>query len=38
MAASYALGDLNGDGQEDLLVANPAGAELVLFLKKSRTF
>lgn len=38
MAASYALGDLNGDGQEDLLVANPAGAELVLFLKNSGHF
>lgn len=38
MAASYALGDLNGDGQEDLLVANPAGAELVLFLKNPGHF
>lgn len=38
MAASYALGDLSGDGQEDLLVANPAGAELVLFLKERGHF
>ena len=38
MAASYALGDLSGDGQEDLLVANPASAELVLFLKNSGQF
>jgi len=38
MAASYALGDLSGDGQEDLLVANPAGAELVLFLKNTGHF
>jgi hypothetical protein len=37
-AASYALGDLNGNGQQDLLVANPAGAELVLFLKESGYF
>jgi hypothetical protein len=37
-AASYAFGDLNGDGQQDLLVANPAGAELVLFLKESEHF
>lgn len=38
MSASYALGDLNGDERQDLLVANPAGAELVLFLKESGHF
>ncbi len=38
IAASYALGDLSGDGQQDLLVANPAGAELVLFLKDAGHF
>ena len=38
LAANYALGDLNGDGQQDLLVADPAGAELVLFLKESGHF
>lgn len=32
-AASYAIGDLNGDKQEDLLVANPDRAEVALFLK-----
>jgi len=32
-AASYAFGDLNGDSLEDLLVANPDKAEVVLFLK-----
>lgn len=31
--ANYVLGDLNGDESQDLLVANPAGAELLLFLK-----
>jgi hypothetical protein len=36
--ASYALADLNGDGQEDLLVANPEEAELVLFLKANEHF
>lgn len=36
--ANYALGDLNGDGSQDLLVANPAAAELVLFLKTSGHF
>lgn len=30
-SASYALGDVDGDGREDLTVANPAAAELVLF-------
>lgn len=37
-AASYAFGDLNGDGQEDLLAANPDQAEVVLFLKESGYF
>lgn len=37
-SASYALGDLNGNGQQDLLVANPMSAELVLFLKESGHF
>lgn len=30
---SYAFGDLNFDGLEDLLVSNPGKAEVVLFLK-----
>lgn len=37
-AASYALGDLNGDGLEDLLVGDPASAELVLFLQGDEGF
>lgn len=37
-AASYAWGDMDGDGQDDLLVANPAAAELVLFLKERSRF
>ena len=37
-AASYAWGDLDGDGLDDLLVANPSGAELVLFLKERSHF
>ena len=37
-AASYAIGDLNGDRQEDLLVANPDKAEVVLFLKEPGYF
>lgn len=36
--ASYELGDLNGDGQNDLLVANPESAELLLFLKQPQHF
>ncbi|WPJ96898.1 VCBS repeat-containing protein [Coraliomargarita algicola] len=32
--ARYALGDLNGDGEPDLQVANPAGSELMIFLKE----
>lgn len=36
--ASYALGDLNGNGQQDLLVANPMSAEFVLFLKDADRF
>ena len=38
LSANYALGDLNGDGQQDLLVADPASAELMLFLKESGHF
>ena len=38
MSANYALGDLNGDGQQDLLVADPGSAELVLFLKEAGYF
>lgn len=37
-SASYAIGDVNGDGEEDLIVANPAGAELVLFTKTKGRF
>jgi hypothetical protein len=38
LPASYAMGDVNGDGRDDLLVANPSGAEVVLFLKEERGF
>ena len=37
-SASYAWGDLDGDGLEDLLVANPSSAELLLFLKEGSHF
>lgn len=37
-AASYALGDVNGDGEQDLVVANPAEAKLVLFAKAKGRF
>lgn len=37
-SASYAWGDFDGDGLEDLLVANPSGAELLLFLKEGSHF
>ncbi|MGJ8652295.1 MAG: FG-GAP repeat domain-containing protein [Opitutaceae bacterium] len=33
-SASYTMSDLDGDGDEDLLVANPNEAEVVLFLKE----
>jgi hypothetical protein len=36
--ARYAFGDLNGDGEDDLQVANPAGAELMVFLKENGRF
>lgn len=36
--ARYAFGDLNGDGERDLQVANPAGAELMVFLKENGRF
>lgn len=38
LAASYAIGDLDGDELEDVLVANPDKAEVVLFLKKPGHF
>ena len=37
-SASYGLGDINGDGEEDLIVANPAEAKLVLFVKTKGRF
>ncbi|MDQ8193456.1 VCBS repeat-containing protein [Coraliomargarita sp. SDUM461004] len=37
-SARYAFGDLNGDGEGDLQVANPAGSELMIFLKKNGRF
>ncbi|HKK18231.1 MAG TPA: FG-GAP and VCBS repeat-containing protein, partial [Opitutales bacterium] len=37
-SASYALGDVDGDGEEDLVVANPAEAELVLFAREKGRF
>jgi len=36
--ARYAFGDLNGDGARDLQVANPAGSELMVFLKEDGRF
>lgn len=36
--ARYAFGDLNGDGEPDLQVANPAGSELMVFLKENGHF
>lgn len=36
--ASYTFGDLNGDALEDLLVANPEKAEVLLFLQESGHF
>ncbi len=38
LAPSYAFGDLNSDGLEDILVANPGKAEVVLFLKDTGYF
>lgn len=38
LEASYAIGDIDGDGLEDVLVANPDKAEVVLFLKKPGYF
>ncbi|PXA03311.1 hypothetical protein DDZ13_12880 [Coraliomargarita sinensis] len=37
-AASYALGDVNGDGERDLVVANPGDAELVLLANQKGRF
>lgn len=36
--ARYAFGDLNGDGERDLQVANPAGSELMVFRKEDGRF
>lgn len=36
--ACFAFGDLNGDGERDLQVANPAGAELMVFQKEDGRF
>jgi hypothetical protein len=36
--ATYAMGDVDGDGDADMIVANPAEAELVLFLKDAGGF
>ena len=36
--ARYAFGDLNGDGEKDLQVANPGGSELMIFLKEDGRF
>lgn len=36
--ARYAFADLNGDGQDDLQIANPEGSELMVFLKEDDRF
>ena len=36
--ARYAFGDLNGDGEQDLQVANSAGSELLVFMKEEGHF
>jgi hypothetical protein len=38
LSASYVMGDIDGDGQKDLAVANPSEAEVVLFLKEGAGF
>lgn len=38
LSASYVMGDINGDGQKDLAVANPSESEVVLFLKEGAGF
>ncbi len=37
-SARYALGDIDGDGWEDLVVSNPGAAELSLFLQNDGHF
>ncbi|MEN8663151.1 MAG: VCBS repeat-containing protein [Lentimonas sp.] len=36
--ASYTMNDIDGDGDDDLIVANPSEAEVVLFLKADSGF
>ncbi|HAV12577.1 MAG TPA: hypothetical protein DCX06_03625, partial [Opitutae bacterium] len=38
IAASYTQGDFDGDGDFDLVVANPSEAEVVLFLKEGQRY
>lgn len=36
--ARYGFADLNGDGERDLQIANPANSELIVFIKESGRF